>query len=100
MAILAFPDNDIKEAGDNWYGIDDDEDLNSLNSIDDEELQEHISEAYLIANKGLNWAGDSFDLSRKDIKDAFIEANNNNNKMEKNDNDDDRREKNNNWRIS
>ena len=53
MAILAFPDNDIKEAGDNWYGIDDDEDLNSLNSIDDEELQEHISEAYLIANKGL-----------------------------------------------
>ena len=39
----------------------------SLNSIDDEELQEHISEAYLIANKGLNWAGDSFDLSRKDV---------------------------------
>ena len=41
MAILAFPDNDIKEAGGNWYGIDDDEDLDSLNSIDDEELQEH-----------------------------------------------------------
>lgn len=27
MAILAFPDNNIKEAGGNWYGIDDDEDL-------------------------------------------------------------------------
>ena len=91
MAILAFPDNDIKEAGGNWYGIDDDEDLDSLNSIDDEELQEHISEAYLIANKGLNWAGDSFDLSRKDINDAFIEANKK--KMEKNDNDDDDRRK-------
>jgi len=61
-AILAFPDNDIKELGDRWEGIDDDEE-----SVSPQQVSAMIERAIEVARGGMSWAGDNTMITRDHV---------------------------------
>lgn len=66
IAFLAFPDNDIKEFGDRWEGIEDDEP-----TFTEIEVQNMISEAIDIAHACVSWPGNGVAVTVDELKELL-----------------------------
>ena len=74
--MLAFQDNDIKEIGDKWDGIEEEEEEETESAVkdpivDQTNLADLVSESVFLASRGYSWCGDNTSISRDQIESIF-----------------------------